>query len=376
MKTLILSVSAGGGHVHAANAVKEYIMMNSPDSKVEIIDTLKFINPLVDKFVIGSYLNAIKTAPVVFGMLYHYTESDYMLSPVTDKFNYKMGYKILPTILEFNPDVIIATHPIPAYMLSILKYNKEINVPVVTIMTDYASHNLWLHQDIEAYVVSNSDMIDEMVSHGIDRKIIYDYGIPVSPNFIKYYNKEATLSELGLDDDKPTLLVMGGSLGMGKISNVYNELLKVKYDIQIIVITGNNKKLLNELKKVEVPGDKKVKLIGFSKEVNKLMQASDLLLTKPGGLTITEALICCIPLAIFSPIPGQEEKNCEFLLDHNLAIDLYDGKNCRYQIEELLSSQERLKKLKENCLKYCKPDAGKNVYKLVESLVNNLDIQK
>lgn len=370
MKTLILTVSAGGGHIHAANAVKDYIHMNSPESEIKILDTLKYINPVIDKVVIGSYLKTIKITPSLFGKLYDYSESELgFTSSVTNKFSELMAYRFLPTLQEYKPEIIVCTHPIPAEMISILKEQGKLSIPVITILTDYAPHNLWLNPCIDAYVVSNSDMIGEMVERGIDKNTIYDFGIPVELSFINTYDKAKVFNELGLDISKTTLLVMGGSLGMGKISDIYDELLKVNADIQIIVITGSNKKLYAELSKIDVPYDKKTKIIGFTKEVNKYMQVSDLLLTKPGGLTITEALVCRIPLAVFSPIPGQEEKNIEFLLKHNLAINLGSPKNCRKKIEEILKSKEILTDIKSNCEKFSKPDSGNKVYKLMLSLL-------
>lgn len=370
MKTLILTVSAGGGHIHAANAVKDYILINSPESEIKILDTIKYINPMIDKVVIGSYLKSIKITPSIFGKLYNYSESEIgFTSSVTNKFDELMAYRLLPTLNQYKPDIIVCTNPIPADMISILKERGQLNVPVITILTDYAPHNLWLHPCIDAYVVSNSDMISEMAERGINKNIIYDFGIPVELSFINSYDKSEVFEELELDTSKKTILVMGGSLGMGKISDIYSELLKVNADIQIIVITGNNKKLYSELSKIDVPYDKKTKIIGFTEEVNKYMQVCDLLLTKPGGLTITEALICKIPIAVFSPIPGQEEKNIEFLLKHKLAINLGSPKSCSKKIEEILKSKEILNDIKVNCEKFSKPDSGNNIYKLMQSML-------
>lgn len=338
MKVLIFSISAGGGHSKAAESLKEYIDLYSSKSTVKVIDTLKYINPIIDKVIIGSYLKTIKITPSLFGKLYDYTESDYGLSIISAKFNEIMTYRLLPLIKDFNPDILIATHPFPTEMLSILKSKHKINRPIISILTDYAPHSFWLHPCIDAYIVSNKYMISEMVSKGIPKNTIYPFGIPVSRDFLTNYSREETLSEINFYSDKPTILVMGGSLGIGKITKVYENLLKINEDIQIIVIAGNNKKLYYELLSYRHSLDKDSTsyIIGFTDKVNKYMQASDLLLTKPGGLTITEALVSSIPLALFSPIPGQEEKNAEFLLTNNLAVDLGDGSNTKDIIESLL----------------------------------------
>lgn len=371
MKALILTISAGAGHVQAAEAIKKYIMLNNPNSEVKIIDTLKYINPIIDKVVIGSYLKTIKTTPSLFGKLYDYAETDDGLATVSNKVNELLAYRIAPLINELKPEILICTHPFPAEMVSVLKLKRKIDIPVISILTDYAPHSFWIQPAIDAYIVSNSDMIDGMISRGVKRDIIYDLGIPVSPSFIEQHDRNATFNELNLAPDKPTLLIMGGSLGIGKISDIYNELLKMYMDIQILVITGSNKKLYSELTKLKDSSSKDTRIIGFTDNVNKYMQACDLLLTKPGGLTITEALICRTPIAIFSPIPGQEEKNAEFLLKHNLAIDLGDGKNCSNTIEKLLSSPDTLNTIKYNSAKFSKPCAGHDIYKLLEQLIKN-----
>ncbi|RXI41060.1 UDP-N-acetylglucosamine--LPS N-acetylglucosamine transferase [Clostridium tetani] len=376
MKVLIFSISAGGGHSKAAESLKEYIDLYSPKSTVKVIDTLKYINPIIDKVIIGSYLKTIKITPSLFGKLYDYTESDYGLSIISAKFNEIMTYRLLPLIKDFNPDILIATHPFPTEMLSILKSKHKINRPIISILTDYAPHSFWLHPCIDAYIVSNKYMISEMVSKGIPKNTIYPFGIPVSRDFLTNYSREETLSEINFYSDKPTILVMGGSLGIGKITKVYENLLKINEDIQIIVIAGNNKKLYYELLSYRhsLDKDRTSYIIGFTDKVNKYMQASDLLLTKPGGLTITEALVSSIPLALFSPIPGQEEKNAEFLLTNNLAVDLGDGSNTKYIIEDLLKDKSKLSNIKENQRKFSKPDVGKNIYNLILNLISDYKI--
>ncbi|WP_125153327.1 MGDG synthase family glycosyltransferase [Clostridium rectalis] len=372
MKALIFSVSAGGGHGRAAEAVKDYIDIYSPGSCVKIIDTLKYINPIIDKVIIGSYLKTIKITPSLFGKLYDYSETDYGLATISSKFNEIMTYRLLPLINEFDPDILIATHPFPTEMLSILKIKHKIEIPTVSILTDYAPHSFWLHPCIDAYVVSNADMIPEMVSKGIPKNTIYDIGIPVCPEFLKQYDRNKTLTEINFSTTKPTVLIMGGSLGMGKIETIYEELLFSDDDFQILVITGNNKKLYYELMKYQNSyyTCKKTYIIGFTDNVNKYMQASDLLLTKPGGLTITEALICKIPIGIFSPIPGQEEKNAEFLLKHNLAINLSKKETANAQVVDLLFNTDRMREIKLSCDKFSKPYVGRDLFNLITRLIN------
>lgn len=369
MKVLILSISAGGGHKQAAEAIKSYTLFNSPDSQIEIIDTFKYINPLLDKVVIGSYLKSIKLSPSIFGRLYNFSEKDESLMHFTNKFNEIIGLRVIALIKNSNPDIIIATHPFSTQMLSVLKVKYELKMPLISILTDYAPHSFWIHPHIDAYVVSNKDMKYEMIERGVNENIIYDLGIPVNPNFTKVHSRKKTLENLNLSEKIPTVLIMGGTLGMGKISSIYEDLANMKTNVQIIVITGKNKRLYSEILRLKTSVKNPTVVIGYTKEVNKYMQACDILLTKPGGLTITEAIISHTPLVLFSPIPGPEEQNVIFLLKHNLALYISDNQQIKSSIENLLHNPETLENLKFNCREFAKPNAGNAVYKLMSELV-------
>ncbi|WP_026882081.1 MGDG synthase family glycosyltransferase [Clostridium akagii] len=374
MRALILSVSAGGGHIQASLALKNYIMQFEPTSDIEILDTIKYINPLLDKLIIGSYLQTVKMTPSIFGKIYKFTEKDEGLNSVTNKFNELMAYKLLPIIDNYKPDIIICTHPFPTQMVSILKQKKKLNIPMICILTDYAPHNTWIHPKVDSYIVSNSDMKEEMTLRGVDKDSVFDFGIPVSSDFFLKYDKSQILAELNLDPLKKTIMIMGGSLGIGKIARVYSQLSKLTTNVQIIVIAGSNKKLYSQLMNLKEHSTVTTSILGFSKNINKYMQCSDLLITKPGGLTITEALICNVPLALFSAIPGQEKKNEEFLLRHKLAITLEDGTNCKEIIENLMSSPKQLQEMKENCRKYSKPSCGRDIFNLINVLIKKREI--
>lgn len=370
MKVLILSISAGGGHGTAAEALKDYIVLRAPKSEIQIIDTLKYISPIIDKVVIGGYLKSLKVSPYLYGKLYSYSEYDYTITNViSSRLIEAMTYRLLPLINDFNPDILISTHSFSAEMLSVLKSKYNMTIPCMCIITDYYPHNSWLHPYLDAYVVSNKDMINKMISKGIPDNTIYDLGIPIKPEFSINYSRKDILESLHLSPFKFTILIMGGSLGMGKILNIYKQLDKISKDIQIIIITGKNKKLYSELLKMKENSSKATVIIGFTQHVNKYMQASNLLLTKPGGLTITEALICKIPLGLLSPIPGQEEKNAEFLLKHNLAVDLTDVEKFRENIEKLLNSKDILDIMIDNCCKFSRPYASHHIFNLIEKLV-------
>ncbi|WP_373897926.1 MGDG synthase family glycosyltransferase [Haloimpatiens sp. FM7315] len=376
MNVLMLAISAGGGHIKAAETLKEYILLKEPNSNVKIIDTLKYLNPILDKLVIGGYIKAIKSSPSLYGKLYNYNYAsmDNTLASVSNKINEIMAYRLLPLIEEFSPDIIVSTHPFPSEMLSILKEQYKLNAPVICIITDYACHSFWLYPFIDAYIIPNKEMIWDMISKGISSNSIFDYGIPVSPAFFEKYNRTELLEELNLSKEKNTVLIMGGSLGMGKITSICLQLCSIDVPLQIIIISGNNKKLFKELTKLKAEHPQISKVLGYTDNVSTYMKCSDLLITKPGGMTITEALACSTPMALFSAIPGQEERNANFLVKNNLAVNIEDFDSYKEAFEYILISKDKLKTMKANCSNFSCPHCGSNIYNLMKKIIANATI--
>lgn len=185
-------------------------------------------------------------------------------------------------------------------------------MPLICLMTDYGPHRAWIADHVDAYIVSTPDMIPEMQAMGVKKELIYPFGIPVGDVF-QQKGKPELLEKIGMEPGVPTILIMAGSFGVTNILNIYKDLIRLPTEFQIIIITGRNQKLYEAFTSVIEKSPKKTKLVFFTDEVENYMQASDLLITKPGGLTVSEALACSIPLAVFDAIPGQEEDNANFL---------------------------------------------------------------
>ena len=374
MNILILSASTGGGHMRASKAIEGYMTQQNKNINVKIVDRLLYISPILNKTVTGGYVYLATKTPKLYGKLYDLTNKDHKLANFVTRLNNIFANKLLPLIDEFRPDIIITTHPFPTEMVSRLKSKKEINIPLICIMTDYAPHKAWINDKVDAYIVANDDMVTKMVTEGVDSRCIYPYGIPVDEVFFEEKEKQLVIEELGLDKSLPTILMMAGSFGVSNVFDVYENIIDIDLDFQIILVTGKNQKLYNHFEEVIGSSPKKTKLIYFTEEINKFMQASDIIITKPGGLTVTEALACNIPMAVFDAIPGQEEENAEFLLKHNMAVRISDGNSCREAIIELLKDGEKLEDMKEACKSFDKNDSTKNIFLLINELIENNDI--
>lgn len=370
MNILILSASTGGGHMRASKAIQSYMMQQDKNIRVEIVDTLKYINPILNKTVTNGYVYLATKTPRLYGKLYYLSNKEHKLKNFVSKVNNIFSNKLLPLIDEYKPDIIITTHPFPTEMVSKLKDKYLINIPLLCVMTDYAPHKTWINKNVDGYIVSNDDMLNKMVQLGVDKNIIHSYGIPIDEVFFEEKDKKLVLGELDLDPELPTILMMAGSFGVTNVFKIYKDIENIDIDIQIIIITGKNQKLYDHFSEIIESSNKKTKLIYFTDEVSKYMQASDVIITKPGGLTVTESIACNIPMAIFDAIPGQEEENAEFLVKHNMATKIGDENSCADVIVDLLLDKNKLDNMKEACKSFDKNNSSKNIFLLINDLLS------
>ena len=320
MKILILSAATGGGHLRASRALQTYILENTQGNEVVIADALKEVNAILDKTCCDGYHFMATKAPRIFGRLYRAMNTDTPLYSLVSRFNGAVGVRLLPLLAEEKPDVIISTHPFATEMVSHLKGKGRVSAPLICLMTDYGPHRAWIAPNVDAYVVSNEGMAAQMVIWGVPKEKIHPFGIPVEDVFFSKADKYALLQEFGLLPNLPTVLFMAGSFGVTNILSIYKDLVRSSFPFQIIIITGRNKRLYRTFKKIIPRSPKATKLVFFTDRVADYMHACDLLITKPGGLTTSEALACNIPLAVFDAIPGQEEDNARYLTGRGSAV--------------------------------------------------------
>ncbi|MBS6859473.1 MAG: galactosyldiacylglycerol synthase [Clostridiales bacterium] len=371
MKILILSAATGGGHLRASRALQTYILENTQGNEVVIADALKEVNAILDKTCCDGYHFMATKVPRIFGRLYRATNTDTPLYSLVSRFNGAVGVRLLPLLAEEKPDVIISTHPFATEMVSHLKGKGRVSAPLICLMTDYGPHRAWIAPNVDAYVVSNEGMAAQMVVWGVPKEKIHPFGIPVEDVFFSKADKYALLQEFGLLPNLPTVLFMAGSFGVTNILSIYKDLVRSSFPFQIIIITGRNKRLYRTFKKIIPRSPKATKLVFFTDRVADYMHACDLLITKPGGLTTSEALACNIPLAVFDAIPGQEEDNANFLISHNMAIPLDSRKNCASEIVALLEDSKRLEAMRDSCGSFDKSSSSRDIFSLLNDLTGS-----
>lgn len=408
LKAIILSATTGGGHIRAANAIKLYLEEFSYE--VIVLDTLEYINPILNKTITEGYEFIVRKKPSIYKVMYNTSNKKSIVQAIA-KINSLISKKLVPLINEYDPDIVITTHPFSTEMVSRLKGLRKIDAPIICIMTDYSPHRTWINDNVDAYVVSNDEMIKSMYDMGVPYWKVYPYGIPIDEAFYERKDRSIVLEEIGLDPKLPMILIMAGSLGVGNILEIYKGLLDIPINFQIVVITGRNEKLYGAIQEIICGINKKkhhvlksfkryvsnikfrklrfikkhsiatesetmfrsihkknTKILYFTDQVDKYMKTADLIITKPGGLTITEALACNLPMAIFDAIPGQEQENADFLVSNNMAIRLKNGTEGIDEIKNLLQNINELESMKSSCRTFAKSDSLKKIKNLIERI--------
>lgn len=370
MNALFLTAATGGGHAKAAEAVMECMNRRISGSKGSIVDSLKCISPMIEKLVVGAYLQTVKSTPQIYGTLYRLSELDENISELTKSFNYLLSYRICDFIGSYRPSVIVCTHTFPLQMVSNLKKKGRLSVPVVGIVTDFANHTFWKLDHIDAFVVAHPSIKQEMVRMGISEERVHAFGIPVSQRFLQKGESTAIRKELGLQNNRLTVLLMGGSLGFGHMRTVYQSLLESKRDIQILAVTGWNQKLKRQLESMSRGYGKETRIFGYTDRISDLMDISDILITKPGGMTVSEALVKQLPLLILSPIPGQEERNARFLINSGAAAQLHAQDDLDFVLRQIYDNPLRIQQMKDMAAYLARPYACEEIVTLMKELVS------
>jgi processive 1,2-diacylglycerol beta-glucosyltransferase len=370
-KILIFYGSYGGGHLSAAKSIKQYIDENYTGAETLMVDCIEYINKIVNKVTVAAYNEMAKKAPWAWEKVYSNAEGG-VLSKISSGANKLMSLKLYKLFEEFKPDLVITTHPFGSQMSVELKKKGKINCKIATVMTDYAPHNQWLigSDYIDYFFVAHKSMAEDLEKTGIAKEKIVATGIPLSNKFLKNYNKEETLKMFDLKTGKITVLFFGGGeFGLGK-SNLYEmlkSLVESSKDIQIVVVAGKNHKLKEKFEDiVDASGSSDhVKVLEYTDKVPELMSVSDLVITKPGGLTTTESLASGLPIIVINPIPGQEEENAKYLEQKEVAVWIKKDDNVKEVLEKVLGSKETLKKMKINARLAAKRNSTKDICRIL-----------
>lgn len=393
-KVLIMSASTGGGHNRAARAIKEELESRTIDNmsiECEIVDSLKLVNNTMDKVISRGYEKSALYTPKAYGSVYRFSETtiasknEFKTNPLTSL----MARKFKHLLNESTPDLIIGTHPFPMIALSTLKKNNNIHSlsrsesfykstkvdipPMISVLTDYTTHSTWIQNEIDYYIVGHEYVKELLVYEGVDSEKVKAFGIPVEKSFLSHRDRETVLTELGLSPEKLTVLLMGGSFGAGNIKETLEDLIAIDRDFQILVITGRNEHLKDKLSKMldSTIHNKNICLLGYTNKMNDILASIDVLISKPGGLTTTEALLNDVPMIVPYFIPGQEEENLDFLTNCGAALRTTKKYSLPVLLKVLIDDPSRLDNLRKNIKSIRKFGSAVNISNLVVDILTD-----
>lgn len=338
----IATVTAGAGHLQAAAALEESWKRLHPADVVERRDVLEFTSKLFRKFYSESYLQLVERAPELWGALFRKSDDPVAvekLARVRQTLGRANARRFVEWLAEFGPDVVLCTHYLPQEILGGLR-KKDVLAkwPLVTsVVTDFEAHALWIEKVVDLYCVAADSTGARLLARGVAKDAVVTTGIPVSDRFRGKADRKAARKKLGLRDDLPVLLVLGGGFGMGPVAEIVTALNRLETTVQVAVVCGRNADLLREVAVVERKHP--TQLLGFVRNMQDWMAASDLILSKPGGLTSSEALALGRPMMILNPIPGQETANSDFLLERGAAAKINRIEDLPFRLGELLSGE-------------------------------------
>jgi processive 1,2-diacylglycerol beta-glucosyltransferase len=365
-RILVLSASVGAGHLRAAQAVELALREVVPEATVRNVDVLELTNAPFRRLYGKFYLDLVNKAPHVLGYFY-----DLMDQPSrsgknrTDRLRLaleKLNLRKFIDLVEEEPwDLVVNTHFLPAEIIASLRRQGELTVPQVTATTDFETHRLWVNQPCDRYFTATEEGARNLQQWGIPAEQTSVTGIPIHPVFAKPKDRGECRTRHGLADDRPILLQLSGGFGVGPIGKIYRALLDVTRPIELVAIAGRNEAVKQELEAIEVPPRHRARILGFTDQIDEWMAAADVVVSKPGGLTTSETLVRGAVMAIVNPIPGQESRNSDYLLENGAAIKVNNIGTLAYKIDSLLEDPARLAQLQANVARLARPRAAYDV---------------
>ncbi len=365
MRVLILHASAGAGHKRAAEALAKGFQQESPASEVEVRDILDFTPAIFRKTYAQGYLRLVRRVPELWGYMYAMSDRQSEIPwrrKVRATFNKINALSFFEFLDEYEPDVVVCTHFLPLELLSSrARRRRHRSVPFFAVVTDYAVHSLWILERVHGYYVSNEEARRHLIRHGQPADRVQVSGIPIDPVFGHCEEPQSVRQRLGLEAKRPAVLVLSGGFGVGPAVSLIRALKEDPPFCQLLVVAGANEELRREAEAVAAGAPIPIRIFGFVSNIHELMDASDLVVSKPGGLTSAELMAKAKPMLIVDPIPGQEQRNCEYLLEAGAAIRLAEIEDAPHRIRALLSDADRLHAMQTAARRIGRPHAAREI---------------
>lgn len=377
LRVIVFSATFGAGHVRAAEALIEAIRMKKPSAEITHVDSVAFLSKTLNKVIKSTYIELIKHTPRLWGKFYYRT-SKIPSDSVLQRFLNVLGrHEFFNYIEELRPDVIICTYPTIAGVLAQLRLQGLLHIPIVTVVTDYAVHSQWIHPGVDLYIVGNKDVYEGLVDRRINPQRIKITGIPVSPRFEHPLNRQEILKRYNLRSDQPIFMIMGGAYGvLDGARKVCRILADSEVPVQSLIVCGRDEKLYKSLDGIVAEAKNPILRFGYVRNVEELMTVSDVIITKAGGLTVSEALTKHLPLLIYKPIPGQEEENAHFVQRMGAGRVVNTEEELEETLKHLLKTPEEIKQMCTSASRALPGNAAEKATNYIFELINEDSLGK
>ena len=367
-RIVLMYITEVSGHHSATLAIERALKILSPSAEVININAFNYTNPISEKLINWIYMAVIKRFPQLWRYLYDNPKVVKRISGIRDVVNKFNAPKLKMLFDQFKPDVVLCSQAFPCGMVADFKKEYHSDIPLVAVLTDYVPHSFWLYEQVDYYVTPSAEVSARLMAKGVAGQKIKALGIPFDPKFNLPISKEEAAKNLGLNPAVFTVLIMGGGQGLGPINTIMQKLEELPGELQEIVVCGSNKKLYRRINKKIKKYKKKIVLFGYAVGVQELMSASDVIITKPGGITTAEATTKKLPMIIVKPIPGQEASNTTYLTQMQAAIKVEDPKDINLIVRGLMDNPRRLEELSFAAAATSKPNSTLDIAKLVLEL--------
>lgn len=367
-RVMLMYISDVSGHRSAALAIEKALKIRYPGIEVYNINAFNYTNPVSEKIVNRIYMGIIKQAPGIWDYLYDNPSVVKKITKIKETIHKYNGPKIKSLFDEFKPDAVVCTQAYPCGMVADYKKSYGADFPLIAVLTDYIPHSYWVYDSVDLYITPSIEVSAQLIKKGILSQRIRELGIPFDPEFNAAVVRKDVFRKYGLKEGVFTILIMGGGQGLGPIKTIVKKLEKVTAPLQEIVVTGTNNKLFTWLEKKAGKCRKKLVALGYVNNINELMDISDIIITKPGGITTAEALSKKLPLIIIKPIPGQEVSNAVYLTEKSAAIRVDSPEAIETVIEDILKQPEILSRMRQAAGAISKPRASLDIAELLLNL--------
>lgn len=369
---LIVTASIGSGHVKAAEAISGEIKIKYPDAHIHIVDFMSTETAYLNGFLKEAYLKMLDFMPNVYDFLYNFTAGRAQGISVQSIIAIAMKRNMDEIIRTYEPDIVICTHPFPCAAAAYLKKSHQLHILLACVITDYSVHQLWVYKNVNLYFVANDKLRDGLEARGVKAERIYVTGIPIEESFNKVYDKKVLLSRFNLQEALPIVLIMGGGLGLGGVNFALEQLEKISIPMQILVVTGKNTSLWSKIREYARNSQHKIDVWGYSNNVQEFMAIATCLVSKPGALTISEALAMELPMLLHEPIPGPETDNAAYVSGVGAAIWIKENEKLGEAVADVLCHPELLAEMQKQAHIYKKPYAARDIVSYIHIVVEKM----